>query len=91
MNESSLQYAVKTTARSKNWLRTAALLTRAILVDHAFEDGNKRTVAAVIIVLMDLNKVSFDPEKVPKIIVRILKNNMTSIMQIERCIKDGIR
>jgi prophage maintenance system killer protein len=91
MNKSSLEYAVKTQARSRNWLRTAAVFTRAILIDHVFEDGNKRTAAAVIMLLMEMNRVSCDPEKIPRMIITILKKNLTSITYIERCIKDGIR
>ena len=90
MNESSLDFAVKTTARSKNWLRSAAVLTRAVLIDHVFEDGNKRTAAAGIMLLMRLNKIMFDPELIPNIIVKILTKNITNIREIERCIKDGI-
>ncbi len=91
MNKSSLEYAVKTNERSRNWLRTAAVLTRAILIDHVFEDGNKRTSAAVIMLLMDMNNIGFNPEEMPKIIVEILKKNITNIKEIERRIKDGIR
>lgn len=91
MNESSLDYAVKTTARSKNWLQSAAVLTRSILIDHAFEDGNKRTAAAVIMLLMELNKIPLDPEEIPKAVVKILKKNITSIHKIERLIKDAIK
>ncbi|MDO8741072.1 MAG: Fic family protein [Candidatus Woesearchaeota archaeon] len=91
MNESSLDYAVKTTARSRNWLRSAALLARSILIDHAFEDGNKRTAAAAIMLLMDLNDIQFNPEEIPKVVVKILKKNITSLTEIERCIKDAIK
>jgi len=91
MNESSLEFAVKTSARSKNWLKTASIFTRAILIDHVFEDGNKRTAAAVIVLLMELNNINFDPEQIPRIIIKILMKNITSITEIERCIKDGIR
>ena len=90
VNGGSLEFAVKTNARSKNWLRSAAILTRSILIDHVFEDGNKRTAAAAIMLLMDLNKIRFNPEKIPKIVVKILKNNITNVTEIERCIKDGI-
>ena len=58
---------------------------------HPFEDGNKRTAAAIIIVLMDLNKIQFIPDEIPKIIIKILKKNITNITQIERCIKDAVR
>jgi prophage maintenance system killer protein len=91
MNEGSLEFAVKTNARSKNWLRTAAILTRSILIDHVFEDGNKRTAAAVIMLLMDMNKVLINQEEIPRVIVKLLKKNSTDIRYIERCIKDGIR
>ncbi len=91
MNEGSLDYAVTTNARSRNWLKSAAVLTRAILIDHTFEDGNKRTAAATIMLLMSLNKVQFKPEEIPKIIVKMLKKNIISIQEIERCIKDAVR
>lgn len=91
VNESSLDYAVKTQQRSRNWLRAAAVFTRAILIDHVFEEGNKRTSAAVMMLLMELNGVQYRPEEIPKIIIKILKKNMTSITEIERCIKDAAR
>ena len=61
MNGGSLDYAIKENERSRNWLRTAAIFTRAILIDHAFEDGNKRTAAAVIMMIMDMNNIWFAP------------------------------
>ncbi|MBI5880540.1 Fic family protein [archaeon] len=91
VNKSSLDFAVKTSARSKNWLRSAAVFTRAILIDHVFEDGNKRTAAAAVMLIMDMNKMVFDPEMVSKAIVKILKKNITSVREIERCIKDAVR
>ena len=91
INQSSLDFAVKTTARSKNWLKTAAIFTRAILIDHVFEDGNKRTSATVIMLLMEMNNIQFNAEVIPKIITKILKKNITNIIEIERCIKDAVR
>lgn len=91
INEGSLDYVTKEYARSKNWLKTAAGFTRAILIDHVFEDGNKRTAAAVIMLLMKMNKINFEPEEIPNIIVEILKKNITNIRGIEKCIKNGIR
>ncbi|HIH37448.1 hypothetical protein J4460_03715 [Candidatus Woesearchaeota archaeon] len=90
INSSSLSFAVQECARSKNWVRSAALLVRAILIDHVFEEGNKRTAAAVIMVIMDISKIRYDPEKIPSVIITILKKNMTSVIAIERCIKDAI-
>ena len=86
-----MDYAVKINARSRNWLRSAAIFTRSILIDHVFEDGNKRTAAAVIMLIMELNKIDFDAEQIPKIVVYILKKNLTSVKQIERHIKNAAR
>lgn len=91
INEGSLDYAVHTMARSRNWLKTSAHFTRAILIDHLFEDGNKRTAAAVILLIMDLNKVAYDPQAVTRVIVTLLTKNVTEIKEIERCIKDVVR
>jgi len=91
LNNSSLDFAVKTNARSRNWLKAAAIFARAILIDHVFEDGNKRTAAAVILLLMDLNKVQYDVGQIPRVIVKILKENITSIKEIERLIKNAVR
>ncbi len=91
MNESSLDYAIDMTKRSKNWLKTAALLTRAILIDHVFEDGNKRTATAVILGCADLAGVACDPDKVNKAVVRIILKNITDVRTIERLIQDATR
>jgi len=91
MNENSLDYAVATQARSKNWLRTAAVFTRSILIDHAFADGNKRTTAAIIMGLMELNKIDYDPEKIPRVVQFIANKNLHNIRQIERQLKNVIR
>jgi len=91
INEGSLDYAVQTTARSRNWLRTAAVMSRIILVDHVFEDGNKRTAAAVIMLLMELSKLEYYPEKIPYVVVYISKKSFTNIKELERCIKNGLR
>ena len=85
-NESSLDFAVSQVQRSKNWLKTAAILSRAILVDHVFEDGNKRTAAGVIAGIMEMNNMKYSPEKVDKIVIQITKENITSIKQIEKVI-----
>lgn len=90
VNEGSLDYAIETTKRSKNWLKSAATLTRAILIDHVFEDGNKRTAAAVIMVHLEMNNIHYNPDSVNQMIIRILKKNITNMRTIERMIKNVI-
>jgi prophage maintenance system killer protein len=88
-NESSLDYALAQVTRSKNWLKTAAFLSRAILIDHVFEDGNKRTAAGVIMTIMQMQGLSFSVQKIDALIVAITKNNMTSMRDIEKEILHG--
>jgi prophage maintenance system killer protein len=90
VNANSLEFAEEMAEDYKSWLTKAAIYSRAILIDHVFEEGNKRTAAAVIMALMEINNVQYNPEKIPHIIVSILKRNMTKIREIERCIKDGL-
>ena len=90
VNEGSLDYAIDMTHRSKNWLKAAALLTRAILVDHVFEDGNKRTAAALIITCFELFGVHYNAGRVNLAVVRIIRENITDVRKIERLIKDAV-
>lgn len=85
-NESSLDFALAQVYRSKNWLKTAVILSRAILVDHVFEDGNKRTAAGIITTIMEMNTITYSPIKIDKAVVAIAKKNITSIRKIEQVI-----
>jgi death-on-curing family protein len=91
VNEGSLEYAAKSCARNKNWLRSAATFTRAIIIDHAFQDGNKRTALAAVMLIMEMNNVYFDIERLTFAMVEISRKNVSSINEIERYIKNGIR
>lgn len=88
-NESSLDFALAQVQRSKNWLKTAAILSRAILVDHVFEDGNKRTAAGAVMTIMRMNNIPFIPGKIDNIVVEITKKNITKIRDVEKVILRG--
>lgn len=91
INKASLEYAISIVKNTKDWLKQAAYFTRAILIDHIFEEGNKRTTAAVIIAYFEANKFAYDEYKLDKIIVNITKKNINSIEDIRRLIKSVIR
>ncbi len=90
-NESSLDYALGITRQSRNWLKTAAILMRAILVDHVFEDGNKRTAAAVMRTYLEMQCITYDDDSVNKTVLEISKRHIKDIRKIERMIKNATK
>lgn len=86
INESSLDYAISQANKTKSWSRACALLVRAILIDHVFEEGNKRTAAAIIVGYLQDNSLIYEPEKISKAVVTILTKNITNLTTIEKVI-----
>jgi len=62
-----------------------------LLVDHIFQEGNKRTGAALLLFYFDVHKVGYDPYKVSKVIAEIASKNINSVEQIRRRLKNVIR
>jgi len=87
-NPGSLEFAAEHAARTQDWIKALAYLLRAILVDHAFDDGNKRTGAYLVTLFFDENKVPYDDEKVKKLIIKIASKNVTDVNKIRRMIQD---
>ena len=90
INGSSLDFALSQANSSKSWLKSCAVLVRAVLIDHVFEEGNKRTAAAIVTGFFEENEVDYNPEEVAKGITKILMKNITSIAEIERVILNAI-
>lgn len=91
VNRSSLSFALSSIQASKDWFKQLAYLVRAILIDHVFHEGNKRTTAALIIYFFEAHKKAYDPYKIDKIIADILVDNINSVEHIRRKLKDAIR
>lgn len=91
-NDSSLDYAIDIQKNNKlgNYKKLAYLL-RAILVDHPFSDGNKRTTMFLCLNFAEENKKQIDRDLLIEQIVSIAKNNINEIRNIERRIKNCIR
>ena len=90
VNHGSLAFAVEQANKSGSWLRACAYLVRAILIDHVFEEGNKRTAAGVIVGYFEEQEAHYHPEDVAKAVAKILMKNMTSLSKIEQVIKNAI-
>ena len=91
VNASSLDFALSNLKTTKDWTKQLAYLVRAILIDHVFEEGNKRTAAALIMDFIEIQKLAYDSYKVDKLIIEIIKKNITDINKIRRLIKNVIR
>ena len=91
VNNGSLEFAFSHTKDSKDWIKQLAYLVRAILIDHVFEDGNKRTASNLIMTVLENQKLAYDPNRINQIIIKILKDNISSVEKIRRMIKNAER
>jgi prophage maintenance system killer protein len=90
-NESSLDFALSYANKTENWTKALAYLTRAILIDHVFEEGNKRTAALLIKSYAEYEGHNVYDDKILRMIKEILLKNIISINKIEEMIKDAIK
>jgi len=90
-NESSLDFALSYAKKTENWTKALAYLTRAILIDHVFEEGNKRTAVLLIKTYAEYEGHKVYDNKILRMIKEILLKNIISIKKIEEMIQDGIR
>ena len=90
-SDSSIDFALEMQENNKLGVyKKLAYLWRAILVDHPFSDGNKRTAMFVAFVLGDENKKTIDRELLKHQITSIAKKNIQDIRNIEQRIKTAI-
>ncbi|MFC1682267.1 Fic family protein [Nanoarchaeota archaeon] len=91
-NDSSLEFAISMQSKPKlGEYKKLAYLWRAILVDHVFSDGNKRTATFFALKFAEENKKQIDREMIVHHALSIAKNSITNIRNIEwrlnTCIK----
>ena|SRR3989344_2911593 len=91
INQQSLEFAISSAKSTKDWIKQLAFIIRSILIDHVFEEGNKRTAAVVLITSFEIRKIAYDPYKVDFIITEITKKNIRDINKIRRMIKNATR
>ncbi len=89
---SSLDFALDKQDDTKLGLyKKLAYLVRAILVDHPFSDGNKRTAMFISFAFAEENKKQVDRELLLHQIISIAKKNIDNIRNIEWRLKNAIR
>ncbi len=91
-SDSSIDFAIEMQDNKKlGSYKKLAHLLRAILVDHPFTDGNKRTAMFVSLAFANENKKSANKELLLHQIVSIAKKNIIEIRVIADRIKTAIR
>ena len=86
--DGSLDFAIDLANREKrNPYKKLAYLVRAIIVDHPFSDGNKRTALEMVVKEFYEYEIECDTKKLAKAITKIAKNNIHERIKIERMLR----
>ena len=89
---SSLDFALEKQEESKlGEYKKLAYLLRAILVDHPFSDGNKKTAMFVAFAFAEQNNKQVDEELLKHHILSIASKNIIEIRSIEERMKNAIK
>ncbi|HLD36992.1 MAG TPA: Fic family protein [Candidatus Nanoarchaeia archaeon] len=89
---SSIDYAIDMQKEKRiGEYKKLAYLLRAVLVDHPFSDGNKRTAMFIALAFAEENKKQVDRELLLHHIVSIAKQNITDLRNIEWRLKNAVR
>ena len=90
-NEASLDFALSFAKKTENWTKALAWIVRAILLDHVFEEGNKRTAALLIKTYAEYEGRKTYDDQIIKLIKKVIFKKISSIKLIEDMIKDAIK
>jgi prophage maintenance system killer protein len=91
-NDASLEFAIQQQDNAKlGEYKKLAYLVRAILVDHPFSDGNKRTAMFIMLAFADEYKKEADTELIKHHVLSIASKNITQIRAIEERLKNAIK
>ena len=91
-NDASLDFAINMQENKKfGDYKKLAYLWRAILVDHPFIDGNKRTAMFIAFVFAEEQNKTADRELLIHYVQSIASKNINNIRQIETRLKNAIR
>jgi len=92
VSDSSLDYAIDMQDNKKLGIyKKLAYLMRAILVDHPFTDGNKRTATFLVLGFANENKKEISKDILEHHITSIASQNITDIRNIEQRLRSCIK
>ncbi len=91
ISDSSLDYAIDIQNNKKIGIyKKLAYLMRAILVDHPFTDGNKRTATFLALGFAEEHRKQVNPEILEHQVVSIASQNLIDIRNIEQRLRSCI-
>ncbi len=91
-DDSGINFAVEMQKNNKlGEYKKLAYLWRAILVDHPFSDGNKRTATYFALKFAEENNKQVNRELLIHYVLSIAKQNIIDIRNISERIKNAIR
>lgn len=90
-SSSSIDFALEKVNNPRlGFYKQLAYLWRAVLVDHPFSDGNKRTAVFFAYAFSKESNKCIDRDLLIYQAISIARKNLTNIRQIERRIKNAI-
>ena len=91
-NEASLDFALEKQEDKKlGEYKKLAYLIRAIVIDHPFSDGNKKTAAYVCFMFAEQANKQVDDELLKHQLISIASKNINEIRAIEERLKNAIK
>ena len=91
-NDASLDFALRQQEnRRLGKYKKLAYLFRAVLVDHPFSDGNKRTATYLAFAFSHENNKKVDKDLLAHHVLSISSKNIDQIRTIEERLKNAIR
>jgi prophage maintenance system killer protein len=92
INDASLDFALQKQENKKLGIyKKLAYLIRAVLVDHPFTDGNKRTAAFIAFAFANEHSKQVDKDLLLHHILSIASQNINEIRPIEWRLKNAIK
>lgn len=86
VNRGSLDFALNSIRKSQDWQEQIVYLLRALLVDHIFKDGNKRTATYLLINALERENFDFHEEEIVKLSIKIAKESISDIKEIKKLV-----
>lgn len=90
LNKSGIDFAFSVVEKSKDWQYNLTHLLKAIICEHAFLNGNKRTGAALVLYFFNKNNILYDNNLVVKAVINIAKlkkpNDKKIQSEINKCL-----